>query len=257
MAIAEVGVPRSEQGHGFRVRLVTRTTAAFFNGDFAMNKLVLATASVIALSIAGPGGGFAQTASPSPSYQGQPSGYGQPNTGTPSYQGQPSANGQSSAGAPSYQGQPLAYGQANAGSPGYQGQPSTYGQVNTGQPSGQPSYGQANPGMQGTYGQPSPSGQTMASGAPDVQQVQEQLKSAGRYRGRVDGQMGPATRRAIARFQRQQGLRPTGVPDEQTLSALTGTQTGAGSTVATPGAQPSGMGTQGSGNPYANQNMRR
>ena len=42
-----------------------------------MNNLGLATASVIALSIAGPGG-LAQTASLSPSYQGQPSGYSQP-----------------------------------------------------------------------------------------------------------------------------------------------------------------------------------
>ena len=208
-----------------------------------MNKLVLATASAVALCIAGPG--MAQTTTPTQGYQGQPSTYGQTNAGTPSYQGQPSTSGQTNAGTPpSYQGQPSTSGQTNAGTPpSYRGQPSTYGQANTGMP--------------GSYGQPSAAGQTAVAGPADVQQIQEQLRSAGLYRGRADGQMGPATRRALARFQRQQGLRPTGVPDQQTLGALTGNPTAAGSSMATPGTQPSGAGTSGAPSTYTKPNTPR
>ena len=209
-----------------------------------MNRLFLATASVIALSVAGSGIGLAQTTTaptPTQGYQGQPSTYGQTNTGTPSYQGQPSTYGQTTTGMPSYQRQPSTYGQGTTATPGYQGQPSTYGQ--------------ASPGMPGAYGRPS--GQAMAAGQGDVQQMQQQLQTAGLYRGRVDGQMGRQTRQALARFQRQQGLRPTGVPDEQTLSALNGNPTGMGSSVATPGTQPPGAGASGAASPYTNQNMPR
>jgi murein L,D-transpeptidase YcbB/YkuD len=221
-----------------------------------MKKLLLAAGSVIALSIAAPGMGLAQSASPTPNYQGQPSNYNQTNTGTPNYQAQSSTYGQPSAGTPSYQAQSSTYGQPSTATPTYQGQPSSYGQANTAQPSGQPAYGQASTGMPGSYNQPATS-QSMGGGQGDVQQLQEQLKSAGLYRGRVDGEMGPQTRRALARFQRQQGLRPTGVPDEQTLSALNGNQPGTGSSTAAPGTQPYGTGSQGMANPSTNPNLRR
>jgi peptidoglycan hydrolase-like protein with peptidoglycan-binding domain len=42
------------------------------------------------------------------------------------------------------------------------------------------------------------------------EEVQQELKRAGLYRGDVDGIFGPETRRAIAEFQRQHGLSQTG-----------------------------------------------
>ena len=211
-----------------------------------MNKWVLATASVIALSIAGPSMALAQTTTPSQGYQSLPPTYGQTSTG------QPSTYGQANTGMPST-GQPSTYGQANTGMPST-GQPSTYGQTSTGQPS---AYGQANTAMPGTYGQPSTYRRSAAMGGPGVQQAQEQLQSAGLYRGAIDGQIGPETRRAISQFQRQHGLRPTGVLNQQTLSALNSEPTGAGSSMAAPGTQPNAAGTSGAANPSTNPNMRR
>jgi len=52
------------------------------------------------------------------------------------------------------------------------------------------------------------------------EEVQQELKRAGLYRGDVDGIFGPETRRAIAEFQRQHGLSQTGTLDQQTLTAL-------------------------------------
>ena len=228
-----------------------RNFGAFFNGEFAMNNLVLATASVIALSVAGPSMALAQTTTPNQGYQTQPSTYGQSSTGQPSTYSQPS-HGQTNTGQPSY-------GQANTATPTYQGQPSTYGQTSTSQSATypQPSYGQANTGMPGAYGQPSTYRRSTAMGGPEIQQVQEQLQNAGLYRGAIDGQMGPETRRAVSEFQRQHGLRPTGVLNQQTLSALSSEPPGAGSTMAAPGAQPSGTGASGTANPSTNPNVRR
>ncbi|HEX3538405.1 MAG TPA: peptidoglycan-binding domain-containing protein [Stellaceae bacterium] len=55
-----------------------------------------------------------------------------------------------------------------------------------------------------------------------VRQAQEQLREQGLYRGADDGVIGSGTRRALARFQRRNGLRVTGSLDEQTLSRLSG-----------------------------------
>jgi peptidoglycan hydrolase-like protein with peptidoglycan-binding domain len=85
-----------------------------------------------------------------------------------------------------------------------------------------------------------------------LRQVQEQLKTAGLYKGPIDGRMGPDTRSAIEQFQQQNGLQGTGKLDQQTLAALgnssnTGT-TGEGSS-ALPGNPPSRAGgPSGSGN---------
>ena len=78
-----------------------------------------------------------------------------------------------------------------------------------------------------------------------LRQVQEQLKTAGLYKGEIDGRMGPDTRRAIATFQEQNGMQNTGRLDQQTLAALdnggnAGTN-GEGSS-ALPGSQPSRAG---------------
>jgi peptidoglycan hydrolase-like protein with peptidoglycan-binding domain len=53
-----------------------------------------------------------------------------------------------------------------------------------------------------------------------AKQVQEELKSAGLYKGPVDGEMGPEMKQAISQFQQQKGLSRTGVVDQQTFAAL-------------------------------------
>ena len=50
--------------------------------------------------------------------------------------------------------------------------------------------------------------------------AQEQLARQGYYRGEVDGVFGPATRRAIMRYQSDHGLRVTGTINTDTLHAL-------------------------------------
>ena len=50
--------------------------------------------------------------------------------------------------------------------------------------------------------------------------VQVQLKKLGYYGGEVDGQLGPASQKAIAKFQAAQGLAVTGQINQATLKAL-------------------------------------
>ena len=53
-----------------------------------------------------------------------------------------------------------------------------------------------------------------------VTAAQEQLAQQGYYRGEIDGIFGAETRRAIVRYQSDQGLRATGNLNEDTLQAL-------------------------------------
>ena len=50
--------------------------------------------------------------------------------------------------------------------------------------------------------------------------AQDQLARQGYYRGKVDGVLGPQTRRALARYQSNHGLRVTGYLTTETLQAL-------------------------------------
>lgn len=50
--------------------------------------------------------------------------------------------------------------------------------------------------------------------------VQRELSRLGYYRGYIDGQLGPQSRRAIASYQQDQGLRPTGYIDSSLLNSL-------------------------------------
>src|ERR1051325_6761919 len=170
------------------------TSGAFFNGGLAMKKLVLTTASVFALGIAGMGIGSAQTTSSSPNAQ------------TPS----PSAQ--------------TPYASPTAQSPSSSAQTPSSTTVS-----------------QGAQGQAA----AVNLSESQIKQVQQQLKNAGLYRGSVDGEMGPETKQAVSQFQQQHGLGQTGVVDQQTLSALSTNQSGAGSTMGSPGAQPSGAGSAG------------
>ncbi|HEY9539703.1 MAG TPA: peptidoglycan-binding domain-containing protein, partial [Kiloniellaceae bacterium] len=54
----------------------------------------------------------------------------------------------------------------------------------------------------------------------DYARIQLLLEEAGHSPGPVDGQWGPRTQRALAAFQNDQGLRPSGKPDAATLDAL-------------------------------------
>lgn len=50
--------------------------------------------------------------------------------------------------------------------------------------------------------------------------VQRALTNRGYYRGSIDGQIGPQSRRAIARYQQDRGMRPTGYVTSQLLDSL-------------------------------------
>jgi hypothetical protein len=97
-------------------------------------------------------------------------------------------------------------------------------------------------------GMPEPAGGQISRGA--VRQAQEQLREQGLYRGADDGVIGSGTRRAVAQFQRRNGLRATGSLDEETLSRLSGSSAPQGYG-ATAGQAPAPM--QPSGNPATSQ----
>lgn len=68
----------------------------------------------------------------------------------------------------------------------------------------------------------------------ETREAQSKLKEAGLYHGRIDGVVGPQTRRAIANFQRKHGLHETARLDQQTLQQLLGSQAvGVGSSAPT------------------------
>jgi peptidoglycan hydrolase-like protein with peptidoglycan-binding domain len=55
-----------------------------------------------------------------------------------------------------------------------------------------------------------------------IKSLQRELKRAGYDPGMADGKWGPATQRALQRFQEAHGLLPTGDPDIPTLTKLLG-----------------------------------
>lgn len=74
-------------------------------------------------------------------------------------------------------------------------------------------------GMQG--GQTSAhQGQSAKLDQNTARQVQQQLQSQGYDVGQVDGMWGPRSRQALMDFQRDQNIRSTGRPDQQTMAAL-------------------------------------
>lgn len=50
--------------------------------------------------------------------------------------------------------------------------------------------------------------------------IQQQLKQDGYYDGQVDGLFGASTSRALAEWQQDQGIRPSGQVDARTLAAM-------------------------------------
>jgi peptidoglycan hydrolase-like protein with peptidoglycan-binding domain len=58
------------------------------------------------------------------------------------------------------------------------------------------------------------------SGKPTTKQIQQALKNAGLYNGKVDGNIGPKTKKAIETFQTQNGLKADGKVGRKTWKAL-------------------------------------
>jgi peptidoglycan hydrolase-like protein with peptidoglycan-binding domain len=56
----------------------------------------------------------------------------------------------------------------------------------------------------------------------EISDVQQKLQADNLYHGKIDGRLGPGTRRALAEYQRQNGLRATANLDRQTRDSLLG-----------------------------------
>ena len=63
---------------------------------------------------------------------------------------------------------------------------------------------------------------TMAPEKPSIQDIQMSLKNADLYQGKVDGILGPRTRKAIEAFQEQNGLKVDGKVGPKTWASLKG-----------------------------------
>ncbi len=61
--------------------------------------------------------------------------------------------------------------------------------------------------------------QTGSSGT-EVEEIQRVLKERGLFTGQITGYYGSQTQQAVMKFQRQQGLRQTGIADDATLKRL-------------------------------------
>lgn len=57
----------------------------------------------------------------------------------------------------------------------------------------------------------------------DIRDIQQKLQADNLYKGKIDGMLGRQTRRAIAGYQKQNGLRVTANLDRQTRDSLLGT----------------------------------
>jgi hypothetical protein len=58
------------------------------------------------------------------------------------------------------------------------------------------------------------------TGKPTAKEIQQALKNAGLYNGKVDGNIGPKTKKAIEAFQSQNGLKADGKVGRKTWKAL-------------------------------------
>ena len=86
----------------------------------------------------------------------------------------------------------------------------------------------SNPASSGTSATGT-SSMSSASAAPattpdEIKQAQQALADQGLYKGKVDGIVGPQTRRAVRQFQKSHGLSQTAQLDADTMQALNGGQ---------------------------------
>ena len=75
------------------------------------------------------------------------------------------------------------------------------------------------------------------SGFSHEQQIQTALKTAGLYSGKIDGKIGPGTKKAIMAFQGQSGLKADGKVGPKTWAALEKYLTGASTETETDSSQ--------------------
>jgi peptidoglycan hydrolase-like protein with peptidoglycan-binding domain len=84
----------------------------------------------------------------------------------------------------------------------------------------------------------------------DIRQAQEKLRQDHLYRGRIDGLVGPEMRQALRQYQRKNGLPVTATLDQSTMNSLLGTNAGQGSSMPPNSSSdmtpPNGAGTSGS-----------
>jgi peptidoglycan hydrolase-like protein with peptidoglycan-binding domain len=97
----------------------------------------------------------------------------------------------------------------------------------------QPGATPGNDAAQSGTSQPSAMHKGMA-GTSAVRMAQQKLKSAGLYKGKVDGKSGPETMAALKAFQQQNNLKQTGKLDHATKEKL-GLAMNSGSTTAPEG----------------------
>lgn len=62
--------------------------------------------------------------------------------------------------------------------------------------------------------------ETLLTNIHQFKQVQERLKSLKLYRGKIDGQFGKQTKRAIYAFEKKMNLTPIGLPTKELLDKL-------------------------------------
>ena len=66
----------------------------------------------------------------------------------------------------------------------------------------------------------SPAAAHHVHGTTGMKSLQHALAAKGYYHGRIDGRDGPQTKKAVARYQQDLGVTPTGEVDDQTWSSL-------------------------------------
>ena len=182
-----------------------------------MKRLILATASAVALAIAGAGPIYAASdAMPSAA---PPA----PSTTAPATTDQ-SPSGAVQSPAP----------QAGATQTGM---PSPSGNINPGQPN-----------IAGAA--PAETGDTVSRS--EIRQAQQQLRQDHLYRGRIDGIVGSETRRAVQRYQRKNGLPVTAQLDQDTINSLMGNGQGSSAPPAISGAMAPANGAGSPGNTMPN-----
>ena len=80
-------------------------------------------------------------------------------------------------------------------------------------------------------------GVSASADKPTPKQIQQALKAAGFYNGKIDGTIGPKTKKAIEEFQAQNGLKADGKVGAKTWKALSAHLGGQAAEVANPTAQ--------------------
>ena len=70
------------------------------------------------------------------------------------------------------------------------------------------------------YSKSTPADDAQYEGDSRINEIQSALAREGFYDGAIDGQMGPATRRALRRYQANHGLEATGTINRSVIAAL-------------------------------------